>query len=98
MNEMLSKILSWKRKPYDHISCIPYEWDLNETWNLCVSYVYYMNEMPRKVWLWKEIILCAHHINEVSCIVWMECYVVMFMRKKVSVLSLRCLLMCLSAR
>ena len=35
MSEMLSKWL-WKRKPYEHISCIPYEWDLNKTWNLCV--------------------------------------------------------------
>jgi len=40
MNEMLSKIRLWKRKPYDHISCIPYEWGLNETWNLCVPYIY----------------------------------------------------------
>jgi len=36
MNEMLSKIRIWKRKPYEHISCIPYEWDLIETWNMCV--------------------------------------------------------------
>jgi len=66
MNEMLNKIRIWKGKPYEHISCIPYEWDLNEAWNVCVPYACHMNEMPRKVWLWKEIILYAHRMNEVS--------------------------------
>jgi len=72
MNEMLSKIRLRRRKLYEHISCIPYEWDLNKTWNVCAPYAYHTNEIPRKVWLWKEIILYAHHMNKASCIVWME--------------------------
>jgi len=28
MNEMLSRIRLWKRKPYDYVSCISDEWDL----------------------------------------------------------------------
>jgi len=70
---MLSKIRLRKRKPYEHISCIPYKWDMNETWNVCAPYAYPMNEMPRKVWLRKVLALCAHYMNEVSCTVWVEC-------------------------
>ena len=46
------------------------ELDLNKTWNVCAPYAYHTNEIPRKVWLWKEITLCAHCMNKVSCLVW----------------------------
>jgi len=61
MNEMLSRIQIWKRKPYEYISCIP----MNEIWlrlEICVSYAYHMNEMPRKVWLWKrDNLMCTSY-------------------------------------
>ena len=37
---MLSKIRLSKRNLYEHISCIPYKWDFNETWNVCVPHAY----------------------------------------------------------
>ena len=33
--------MNMKSKSHEHISCIPYEWELIETWNLrvlCISY------------------------------------------------------------
>ena len=49
---------------------------------MCVSYAYHTNEMARRVWFWKEITLCAHHMNRVSRIVGIECQEVMFMKKE----------------
>ena len=87
MNEILSKIRIWK----ESLVSIFHAHLMNENWlrlEMCVSYAYHMNEMPRRVWLWKEITLYAHHMSRVSCIVQIECQEVIFMKKKVSVLSL----------
>ena len=53
-----------------HTLWMRFEWNLK---CVCVPYTYHMNEMPRNVWLWKVTALCAHCMNDVSCIVWMEC-------------------------
>ena len=48
-----------KRKPYEYIPCIPYEWDLNETWNvgvLCISYEW---NAKRSMIMKRDSLMCA---------------------------------------
>ena len=59
MNEVLSKIRIWKRKPYEHISCIPYEWDLIETWNMCVSYISYEWNAKKSMNMKRDNLMCT---------------------------------------
>jgi len=56
---MLSKIRSWKRKPYDHISCIPYEWDLNETWNVCALCISYEWNAKKSMIMKSDSLMCT---------------------------------------
>ena len=42
IDDMLSKIQLWKGKPYEHLLCIPYEWDLNGTWNVCLIHIIWL--------------------------------------------------------
>ena len=64
MNEMLSKIQLRKRRPYEHVSCITYEWDMRFKWDLkfvyalCISY-----EWSAK----KSMIIKRDHLMCTSC-------------------------------
>ena len=48
VNEMLSKIRLRKRRPYEHVLCITYEWDLESVCALCISYEYAMKSLLKK--------------------------------------------------
>ena len=61
MNEMLSKIWLWKRKPYEHISCIPYGWGLDETWNLCALCISYEWNAKNFMTMKRDNLICTSY-------------------------------------
>ena len=50
-----------KRKPYEHIPCVPYEWDLNETWNVCVLCISYEWNAKRIMIMKRDSLMCASY-------------------------------------
>jgi len=61
MSEMLSKIWIWKRKPYEYISCISYEWDLIEIWNVCVLCILYEWNAKKGVIMKRDNVMCISY-------------------------------------
>ena len=61
-----------KRKSYEHISCILYEWDLIKTWNVYVLCTSYEWNAKKSMIMKRDSLMCTsyewgsmHSLNEI---------------------------------